>query len=106
MNRDTMPETPGRQRILRVIPQWIPTPIKPTVGIMAENKGNPSGRKASSKTGPGRKSTSRERSGQSGASGNSGQRQGEIHPAGEGGPEQDAGGPEHHGGDAHEDRNP
>jgi hypothetical protein len=91
---------------MRVIPQWIPPDIKPNVAIMAENKGNPSGREASKKTDPGRKRTSRERSGQAGAFDNSGQRKGEEHPAGQAGPEQQAGGPEHHGGDADEDRNP
>lgn len=30
----------------------------------------------------------------------------EFHPAGIGGPAQDAGGPEHHGAEAYEDRNP
>jgi hypothetical protein len=74
---------------------------------MAENKGNPSGREASKKTDPGRKRTSSERAGQSGAFGRGGrQANEEEHPAGRGGPEQQAGGPEHHGGEADEDRNP
>jgi hypothetical protein len=73
---------------------------------MAENKGNPSGRKAQTKSDPGRKSTSRERRGQAGAFGRGQQAGNEERPAGDGGPEQQAGGPEHRGGDADEDRNP
>jgi hypothetical protein len=72
---------------------------------MTENKGKPSGRKARSKSETGRKSTSREHGGQAGSFGNENMDT-EEHRAGEGGPEQQAGGPEHHGGDAHEDRNP
>jgi hypothetical protein len=101
-----LPVASSSIQFLGSFPQWNSLLPEPSVGIMAENKGNPSGREASKKTDPGRKRTSRERSGQSGAFDNSGQRAGGEHPAGDGGPEQDAGGPEHHGGDAHEDRNP
>ena len=73
---------------------------------MAENKGNPSGREAKTKTDPGRKRTSQERGGQAGAFGSGRRVREEKRPAGEGGPEQQAGGPEHHGGEADEDRNP
>jgi hypothetical protein len=76
------------------------------VNIMAENKGNPSGRKAQTKSDAGAKSTSRERRGQAGAFGRGGRMESEEHPAGEGRPEHQAGGPDHRGGDAHEDRNP
>jgi hypothetical protein len=74
---------------------------------MAENKGKPSGRVASTKRDPGIKSEIRERSAPSGAYGHE-QRDvtTELHPAGQGGPEQNAGGPDHSGADAHEDRNP
>jgi hypothetical protein len=74
---------------------------------MAENKGKPSGREASKKTDPGRKRDSRARSGQSGAFGRGMQQPEEKpHPAGQGDFDQQAGGADHHGGDAHEDRNP
>jgi hypothetical protein len=73
---------------------------------MGENKGKPSGRKAQTKSDPGRKNTSRERRGQAGAFGRGQQTANEEHPAGQGPAEHQAGGREHHGGEADEDRNP
>jgi hypothetical protein len=75
------------------------------------NKGKPSGFKADTKQDAGAKSTTRERSGTPGAGPGWNERRTEdveqpVHAGGHGGPEQQAGGPEHHGGDAHEDRNP
>jgi hypothetical protein len=76
------------------------------------NKGKPSGFEAETKKSAGAKSTSYERTGQAGAGPEwterkRAEREREVvHAAGHGGPEQQAGGPDHHGGDAHEDRNP
>lgn len=74
---------------------------------MSENKGKPSGRVASTKRDPGIKSETRERSAPAGAHGDEKRDPTtELHPAGQGGPEQNAGGPDHHGADEHEDHNP
>jgi hypothetical protein len=75
------------------------------------NKGKPSGFKADTKKDAGAKSTSHERAGQAGAGPEWTERKQNreremVHAGGDGGPQQNAGGPDHHGGDAHEDRNP
>ena len=75
------------------------------------NKGKPSGFKAETKTEAGAKTTDRERSGQAGAGPEWTERRQQrenqnVHPGGQGGPEQKAGGPQHQGGRADEDRNP
>ena len=67
--------------------------------VMAENKGKPSGRSLTNKK-DNKESQSSGRK-KSGSGGNRG-----LHPGGDGGPLQNAGGPDHHGGNAHEDRNP
>jgi len=76
---------------------------------MGGNKGKPGGSVAETKRRPGIKSETKARSATPGASDGKTEKQsraGEVHPAGAGGPEQNAGGPQHHGADAHEDNNP
>ncbi|EEF58565.1 hypothetical protein Cflav_PD1755 [Pedosphaera parvula Ellin514] len=72
---------------------------------MAGNKGKPSGFVAETKVGPGAHSRIREKPSTPGA-GKRPNYEPEFHPAGVGGPEQNAGGPEHHGANADEDHNP
>ena len=71
-----------------------------------ENKGKPSGRKAQTKSEAAARTTPHERWSQAGTFGRGERMKNEEHPAGEGGPEQQAGGPKHRGGEADEDRNP
>lgn len=75
------------------------------------NKGKPSGYQADTKKDVGAKSNSHERGIQAGAGPEWAERKQKreremVHAGGDGGPEQQAGGPDHHGVDAHEDRNP
>jgi hypothetical protein len=75
------------------------------------NKGKPSGSKADTKRDPGAKSTTHERTGTTGAGPEWSERKQRenrepVHAGGNGGPAQNAGGPDHHGADAHEDKNP
>jgi hypothetical protein len=76
---------------------------------MAENRGRPGGKLGVAKGGSRRaKSKTRQANPMpvSGAPGRRRSSSGQVHPAGRGGRAQQAGGPEHHGLDAHEDRNP
>jgi hypothetical protein len=75
------------------------------------NKGKPSGFKADTKKDAGVRTTIHERTGTAGAGPEWTERKQQkeremVHAGGEGRAEHNAGGPEHHGGDAHEDRNP
>jgi hypothetical protein len=72
---------------------------------MGENKGKPTDSIAEKKGSPGTKNETRRKDSTPGAPGTS-KKETEFHPAGAGGPQQNAGGPQHHGGDAHEDNNP
>ena len=76
---------------------------------MGANKGKPGGSVAEIKRRSGIKSEIPAKSATPGAGDGGGEKQsraGELHPAGAGGPKQNAGGPRHHGGEAHEDNNP
>jgi hypothetical protein len=76
---------------------------------MEANNGKPSGSVAETRRQPGIKTETRAKSATPGAGEGGSEKQskaGEVHPAGEGGPKQNAGGPRHHGGDAHMDNNP
>jgi hypothetical protein len=74
---------------------------------MGANTGNPGSSMAEAKRRPGIKSEIPDKSVTPGAGGKEKQSEAEeVHPAGEGGPKQNAGGPRHDGGEAHNDNNP